>query len=135
LVALTVQQSESYTKQKGIPFQADAQEIRAFLGMDLVMGYYVRPSLRDYWSSDLDLQVPYIVNAMPRKRFGVIRNALHFADNEEMLPRSHPSFDRAFKFRSVIDHFNRCFQNARKPSKQQSIDEHMIRFKEHNIMK
>jgi hypothetical protein len=69
LVALIVQQSELYTKQKGIPFQTGAQEIRAFLGMNLVMGYHVLPSLRDYWSSDPDLQVPYIANVMPRKRF------------------------------------------------------------------
>jgi hypothetical protein len=30
LVALVVQQSELYTEQKGIPFQTDTQEIRAF---------------------------------------------------------------------------------------------------------
>jgi hypothetical protein len=135
LVALIVQQSEEYTKQMGIPFQTDVQEIRVILGTKLVMGSHMLPSLRDYWFSDPDLQVPYIANVMPRKRFEAITNALHFADNEEMLPRSHSGFDRAFKFRSVVDHFNQCFQNARKPSKQQSIDEHMIRFKEHNIMK
>lgn len=135
LVALIVQQSELYMRQNGIPFQTNAQEIRAFLGINLVMGYHVLPSLRDYWSSDPDLQVPYIANVMPRQRFEVIRNALHFANNEEMLPRSNPDFDRAFKVRPVMDHFNQCFQNARNPSLQQSIDEHMIRFKGHNIMK
>jgi hypothetical protein len=88
LVVLIVQQSELYTKQKGLPFQTDAQKIRAFRGTNLVMGYHVLQSLRDYWSSDPYLQVPYIANVMPRKRFEVIRNALHFADNEEMLPRS-----------------------------------------------
>lgn len=40
-----------------------------------------------------------------------------------------PQFDRAFKVRPLIDHFNRCFQAARKASMQQSIDEHMVKFK------
>lgn len=31
--------------------------------------------------------------------------------------------------------FNSCFQAAMKNSKRQSIDEHMIKFKGHNIMK
>jgi hypothetical protein len=53
LVTLIVQQSEIYTKQKGIPFKTDAKEMRAFLGINLVMGYNVLPTLRDYWSSDL----------------------------------------------------------------------------------
>jgi len=52
-----------------------------------------------------------------------------------MLPRNDPQFDRAFKVRPLIDHFNRCFQAAKKPSMQQSIDEHMVKFKGHNIMK
>ncbi|XP_046389259.1 piggyBac transposable element-derived protein 3-like [Ischnura elegans] len=135
LVALIVQQSELYMKQKGISFHTTAEEISAFLGMNCVMGYHVVPSFRDYWSSDPDMQVPYIANIMSRRRFEVIRNALHLANNEDMLPRNHPNYDRAFKVRPLIKHFNQCFQNARKPSKQQSIDEHMIRFKGHNIMK
>nr|XP_033799977.1 piggyBac transposable element-derived protein 4-like [Geotrypetes seraphini] len=135
LAAHIVEQSNLYMKQKGVPFQTDAQEIRAFLGMNLVMGYHVLPSLKDYWSTDPDLQVPYIAKVMPRQRFEAIRSALHFSNNEEMLPKSHPDFDRAFKVRPVMDHFNRCFQNARNPSQQQSVDEHMIRFKGHSIMK
>lgn len=72
---------------------------------------------------------------MPRTRFELILSALHFANNEEMLERSDPMYDRAFKVRPLINHFNQCFQAAREPSKQQSIDEHMIRFKGHNSMK
>ena len=79
LLSLIVEQSELYMKQKGIPFATNEDELRAFFGICLVMGYHVLPSIRDY--------------------------------------------------------FNRCFQAARSASKQQSIDEHMIKFKGHNIMK
>jgi hypothetical protein len=135
LVSLIVEQSELYMKQKGIPFQTNADELSAFFGICLVMGYHVLPSIRDYWSTQPDLQVPYVANTMPRARFETIRSALHFANNDDMLPRTHPQFDRAFKVRPLIDHFNRCFQSARNASKQQSIDEHMIKFKGQNIMK
>ena len=135
LVDLIVEQSELYMEQKGIPFQTDAQEICAFLGMNLVMGYHVVPSLKDYWSTEPDLQVPFIANVMPRKRFEMIRGALHFSNNEEMLPRTDPDFDRAFKVRPLLTHFNRCFQKARNSSILQSVDEHMIKFKGHNVMK
>ena len=124
-----------YMKQKGIPFATNEDELRAFFGICLVMGYHVLPSIRDCWSTQLDLQVPFVANTMPRARFETIHLALHFSDNEETLPRNDPQFDRAFKVRPLISHFNRCFQAARNASKQQSIDEHMIKFKGHNIMK
>lgn len=135
LVSHIVEQSELYMKQKGIVFQTDADELRAFFGICLVMGYHVLPSIRDYWSTQPDLQVPFVSNTMTRTRFETIRSALHFANNENMLPKTDPQFDRAFKVRPLIEHFNRCFQAARNASKQQSIDEHMIKFKGQNIMK
>lgn len=71
---------------------------------------------------------------MPRQ-FEATRSALHSSHKKEMFPTSHPDFDRVYKDRPVVDHFNRCFQNARYPTQQQSVDEHIIRFKEHCIMK
>ncbi|XP_040264689.1 piggyBac transposable element-derived protein 4-like [Bufo bufo] len=135
LVSLVVEQSELYMKQKGIPFQTNADELRAFFGICLVMGYHVLQSIRDYWSTQPDLQVQFIANTMSCARFEAIRSSLHFANNEDMLPRTHPQCDRAFKVRPLIEHFNRCFQAARNPSKQQSIDEHMIKYKGQNIIK
>jgi len=74
-------------------------------------------------------------SVMSQTRFETIRSALHFSGNEETLYRSDPLFDRALKVRPLIDHFNRCFQAARSASKQQSINEHMIKFKGHNILR
>jgi hypothetical protein len=135
LLSLIVQQSELYMKQNGIPFETDEDEMRAFLGICLVMGYHVLPSLRDYWSTQPDLHVPYIANTMIRSRFETIRSALHFSNNEDMLPITDPQYDRAFKVRPLINHFNDCFQSARNPTKQQAVDEHMVKFKGHNVMK
>jgi len=57
LLSLIRGQSELYMKQKGIPFATNEDELRAFLGICLVMGYHVLPSIRDYWSTQPDLHV------------------------------------------------------------------------------
>lgn len=71
---------------------------------------------------------------MPLHRFEQLRSALHFAD-ESQTSREEPNFDRAYKVRPLIDHSNEAFQAALLPTKQQRVDEHMIKFKGHNIMK
>lgn len=135
LVDLIVEQSNLYMEQKGEPFITDRDEIKAFLGMNLVMGYHILPSIRDYWSTQPDLQVPYVSNIMPRTRFEKIRSALHFSDNSKTVPRSSPTYDKANKIRPVINHLNLQFQQSRENSEKQSIDEHMVKFKGHNTMK
>ena len=101
--------------------------------MTVVMGYHVLPSLRNDWSTEHDLRVPYIANIMNRNRFEEIRSFLHFNENELMLPLSNPYHDRTFKIRPVLDNFNFAFSAAMAPAKCQSIDEHTIKFKSHNI--
>ena len=130
-----IPQTVLYSQQNGHVFTTDIDEIKAFFGMHLVMGYHVLPSLRDYWSTDPDLGVPYIANVMCLKRFEEIRRYLHFNDNAQMTDRSDPNHDRAFKLRPVLKHFNECFLAAMQPTKCEAIDEHMIRFKGHNIMR
>ena len=48
---------------------------------------------------------------------------------------SDPLHDRAFKVRLVLNYFNESFASAMTPSQFQSIDEHMIKLKGHNIIR
>ena len=79
---IVIPQTILYSQQKSHVFIIDVEKIRAYFGTNLIMGYHVLPSMRDYWSSDLDLSVPFIANVMPRKRFKEIRSLLHFNNNE-----------------------------------------------------
>lgn len=130
-----VTESVRYAHQNGREFAVSDEEMNAFLGMNLIMGYHVLPSMRDYWSTEPDMGVPYISNIMPRIRFEDIRRNLHFCNNEEQSGPDSPNYDRAYKIRPVIDHFNHAFQHALSNTTSQSIDEHMIKFKGHNAMK
>lgn len=132
---IIVPESERYALQNGRSFTLSSAEAKAYLGMNYVMGYHILPSFRSYWSTEPDMGVPYIANIMPLNRFEEIRRNLHFSDNTKEPSRNQTSYDRAYKIRPVLDHFNRSFQNAMTNTKTQAIDEHMIKFKGHNIMR
>ncbi|CAG4988027.1 unnamed protein product [Parnassius apollo] len=132
---IIVRESIRYAHHNGRSFTLTDEEAKAFFGMNFVMGYHCLPTFRSYWSTDPDMGVPYIANVMPINRFEEIRTNLHFSDNSNEPNRTDPSYDRAFKIRPVIDHFNHAFQRAMANTKTQAIDEHMIKFKGHNIMR
>ncbi|CAG5009983.1 unnamed protein product [Parnassius apollo] len=132
---IIVRESIRYAHQNGRSYTLTDEEAKAFFGMNFVMGYHCLPTFRSYWSTDPDMGVPYIANVMPINRFEEIRTNLHFSDNSNEPNRTDPSYDRAFKIRPVIDHFNHAFQRAMANTKTQAIDEHMIKFKGHNIMR
>lgn len=126
LVLHIVSESIRYGHQNGREFTINIEEMKAFLGINLVMGYHVLPSLRDYWSTEPDIAVPFISNIMPRVRFEEIRRNLHFCNNEEVRDTNSPNYDQAYKIRPVMTHLNKVFQKALNNTKEQSIDEHMI---------
>ena len=97
LIDIVIPQTILYSQQQGDVFEIELDEMKAFFGMTVVMGYHVLPSLRDYWSSEPDLGVPFIANIMTRNRFEEIRLLLHFNDNNLLLPATHFLHDRAFK--------------------------------------
>ena len=135
LSEIVIPQTKLYSQQNGHVFSTTMEEMKAFFGMQIVMGYHRVPSIRDYWSSEPSLAVPFISNIMPLKRFEELRAFLHFNNNEEMKPRGDPEHDRAFKVRPVLNHFNVSFINGMTATAEQSIDEHMVKFKGHNILK
>ena len=63
-------------------------ELKAFLGVIILMGIARVPRIVDYWSQDSTLgEYPVITNAFPRNRFWAILWNLHFNDNSLAVPR------------------------------------------------
>ena len=81
------------------------------------------------------MSVTFIANVMTRDRFKEILSNLHFSNNNEALPKDHPNHDRAFKVRWLIDYLNERFLQSVDPEANQSVDEHMVKFKGRNIMR
>lgn len=128
-------ETNRYAVQNGRQFVITEKEIEAFIGITIAMSIHRLPSYRHYWSTNPLLSVPFIANVMTRKRYDEIKTNLHFANNENQPDRTDSNFDRAFKVRPIINHFNKAFDKALTATKSQSIDEHMIKFKGRNVMK
>ena len=51
LLEIIVTKTNRYTTQKGCNFETTEDEMKAFLGINFIMGINKLPSLEDYWSN------------------------------------------------------------------------------------
>lgn len=129
-------QTNLYAQQAGKPYTPTTeQEMRSFLGLNLLMGIKRSPSYRDYWSSAPDLHDPFISKIMTVNRFGWLLSHLHLNDNVLQPPRAHPDFDRLYKVRPLLSELSRSFATNYLPKEYLAIDESMIKFKGRSSLK
>ena len=131
LVTLTVTETNRYAQQNGRNFVTNAAEMKAFLGMNYIMGVNKLPTTHHYWESDDYVGNEGFRNVMTRGRFKEILQNIHLADNS----KSNKEPDKGCKIRSLIDHFNKVFPEAMSDDSEQTIDEHMVKFKGRSSMK
>lgn len=134
---LIVTQTNLYAEQQNIKNwqPVDTQEISAFLGILIIMGYHILPHIDLYWSSDPGFRVNEIAEVMPVKRFKKILEALHLNDNNQQPSREDVNFDKLYKIRPLISLLSQSFENNAFNSSSQSIDESMILFKGRSSLK
>ena len=87
-------------------------------------------TIAEYWRVDNLIGNDGIQNTMIQNHFCEILQNLHFADNRE-----DDKTDKAFMMRPVIDHLNSKFSEVLLNDSEQSIDEHMVKFKGRSGMK
>ena len=104
--------------------------MKAFLGINFIMGIDKLPSLEDYWSTDKCIGNDKIQNVMTRTRFQSILQNLHFSNDD-----NDDKTDKSYKIRPVIEHLNKVFAESLSNSPFQSVDKHMCKFKDRWIMK
>jgi len=78
-------------------------EMKQFLGINILMGIKKLPRYRDYWSSIMEIRDTYITSNMPVYRFGWYLSKLHVNDNSLIKSRNEPGFDKLFKIRPILD--------------------------------
>ena len=116
-------------------FDTSVEELKAFIGVRILMGFNVRHSYRDYWSQDPYLGAPAVVKAFPINRYSHLLSHLHFNNNQTFIPRGQPGHDRLHKVRPILDRLSRVFLYLYHPHQQNSIDEAMVRFKGRSSLK
>ena len=110
-------------------WETDMEEVRAYLGLMVVMGISRLPEIRDYWSTDPKLHNTFVSSRITRNRFEEITRYLHFVDNNDLPLRGEPGFHRLQKVMPVITEMKTRFVANYNPHPQNSIDEAMIPFK------
>ena len=103
-----VQESNRYTQQKlGNRFasfhQITRAELKAFIGINLIMGINRLQNYALFWSNDDFFGNQGIKRVMTKNRFEEISQYLHFNDSTKEPARCAANFDRLFKVRTVID--------------------------------
>ena len=78
LLEIIVTETNRYATQNGCNFETMENEVKAFLGINFIMGINRLPSLEDYWSTDKCIGNEKIQNVMARTRFQSILQNLHF---------------------------------------------------------
>ena len=105
-------------------------EMKAFIGMLLLMGILQLPRIEMYWQTDDDLmKTPGISSIMSCVRFQQIFRFLHLADNSHQIPAGQPGHDKLYKVRSYVDLISTQFTTNYTLHQPVTIDEAMILFK------
>ena len=98
-----------------------AEEIKAYVGINIAMGQKVMSEYSDYWSENPVLQDPYVSSVMPKRRYEKLCQYLHCS-----LPNEEDAGDKLTKVRPFITRCNDRFSQVFCPSQNLSVDEAMI---------
>ena len=78
-------------------------ELRAFLGINILMGVNELPETDMYWSSDPLIGNAGIQKLMTCNRFQKIMQYFHASDREAEPVRGDPAYDQLYKIRDVMN--------------------------------
>lgn len=104
-------------------------ELYAFFAVSMLMTRNKHLSLEEHWSTDCFLSAPIFGQTMPRDRYELLLQMLHFSD-----PTSVTS-DRLNKIRLLLEHTRKIFKDTMIPHQNLCIDESIIVFKGRLIFK
>ena len=105
------------------------EEMKAFVGMLIVMGLCKLPHLEMYWSTTHPLFTPELRKVMPLVRFQQIWRFLHLNDSSKQVSHGEHGYDALFKVRPLLDLVCPRLESEYNPHEYMSVDEAMIKFK------
>nr|CAH7762126.1 unnamed protein product [Callosobruchus chinensis] len=111
------------------------KEIKALLGVMIIMGIHQLPHLANFWSSDPILAVPAVADVMSSKRYKKLVENIHLNDNTTAVSRGEPAYDKLHKVKTLTNLLNDSFCKPYKHSTSLSVDESMIAFKGRSAIK
>lgn len=104
-------------------------EIKALLGVMIIMGVHRLPHLSNYWSSDPYLYVSSVAQTMTSKRYKKLIENLHLNDNTTAVEKNEVGYDKLHKVRPLMDRLRIKILSCYNHSSCLAVDESMIPFK------
>ena len=110
--------------------ETDIAEMKAWIGIVLLMGYIRLPNNYAYWSTNPLTRQQGIQQIMTRDRLLTILQFLHLCDNSQALPAVHEVNDRIHKILTFMEQVLIPFwQGGYYPEQDVSVDETLVAFK------
>ena len=73
-------------------YPTTSEEMKTFLGINIIMGIDQKPAHAHYWLTDPYLGNQGIQSVMPWKRFEALTSFLHLNDSEQIPDRDDPAY-------------------------------------------
>ena len=134
LFDLLANETNRYAMQRQVT-KADAKwypttpEMKALIGVNILMGIDQKPQTSMYWSTDAFLGNSGIQSVFPRERFEALSRYLHLNDSQVQPERGHPGYDALYKLRPLISLCKVAFLDCFVPGLALSVDEAMVKYK------
>lgn len=103
-------------------------EIKALLGVVILMGIIQLPKISLYWSKDERFYQPAVAKVFSRDRFLELLKYFHVSDTRTLPEQSDPE-RKLYRTKPVMEVLALTFQEMYSPHCEQAIDEAMVKFK------
>lgn len=92
-------------------YDVTVEEMKAFIGVLMIMGISKLPTIAMYWSTSHPFFTPGLCSIMPKTRFEQILRFLHLNDNSLQVSHGQPGYDPLFKVRPLLDLISPQFES------------------------
>lgn len=101
----------------------DIREMRAYVGLNILMGINQLPDCGMYWASDIFIGNAGFKKTMTARRFEKLNQHLHLCDRESEPSKGELGYDGLYKIRPLLDMVGNTMWDSYLPNRCLTIDE------------
>ncbi|KAG7481247.1 hypothetical protein MATL_G00065090 [Megalops atlanticus] len=107
----------------------DLREMRAYIGLNILMGINQLPDYGMYWATDIFIGNAGFKKTMTARRFEKLNQNIHLCDRESEPAQGEPGYDGLYKIRPLLDVVENTMWEAYAPNRCLTVDEGAIAVK------
>ncbi|KAJ8262971.1 hypothetical protein COCON_G00154280 [Conger conger] len=107
----------------------DLREMRAYIGLNILMGINQLPDYGMYWATDIFIGNAGFKKTMTARRFEKLNQNIHLCDRGSEPVPGEPGYDGLYKIRPLLDVVENTMWDAYTPNRCLTVDEGAIAVK------